>query len=90
MTVYEAFKRGYGPRRERVRRAPVIVPVLAFAVGVIAAYGARILANLGSLAGITLFVTGAFTLGVGWGLMAAGIGVIVADWLLNPTGAPKP
>ncbi len=83
MTVYEAFRRGYGPRVVRTRRTPVIVPVIAFAVGVVAAYGGRVLANLGSLVGLGLFAGGAFTLGLGWGLMATGLAVLVADWLIT-------
>lgn len=97
MTVWSAFTASYAaqadrPATPRPRRVSVVLTVVAAVWGTIAGIGVRRLRQLRRVAltvsGLACLVSGAFTLGLGWGLAATGVALLTLEALSGDGQVP--
>lgn len=90
MTVLEEFFNSYNatvaPKPKSQRRS-VVATFLGMVLGVIAGTTVKVWRGFKpvalSVAGLALLAGAAFTLGLGWGLAAAGLSALILEWRLN-------
>lgn len=88
MTVLEAFSRAYdarmsAPSTPREPRMLALATLLGAVLAVVVRVAIRVRREALTIAGLALLVSGAFVLGLGWGLAAAGVACFVLEGLLS-------
>ena len=84
---FHASFQAYTAPSTRVKRGSVVASFLGMVLGVLAGVTVRVWRGFKAvaltLAGLGCIAASAFTLGLGWGLLATGLSALVLEWRIN-------